>query len=216
MEYKPSYTDSLRADIQPSYSDSLYHHGILGMHWGVRRYQNKDGSLTPEGKKHYGSDGKKSGYKFGDFTRKTIGGWLADASAKHETYIHERETNAIENSKKHKQAMADSNVWDDIINWPAYEDSKYEKPYNDAVEEYYTHYTDDTYSKASDLAYKYGYDTGKKAAKKFGEKYDSETLNRIMDDSLGEYMSKDEIKKMKNDYVEKYAVWNGLYEEYHF
>lgn len=29
----------------------LQHHGVKGMHWGVRRYQNKDGSLTPAGKK---------------------------------------------------------------------------------------------------------------------------------------------------------------------
>ena len=33
--------------------DTLAHHGILGMKWGIRRYQNEDGSLTEAGKKHY-------------------------------------------------------------------------------------------------------------------------------------------------------------------
>ena len=31
-------------------TNELYHHGILGMKWGIRRYQNKDGSLTSVGK----------------------------------------------------------------------------------------------------------------------------------------------------------------------
>lgn len=36
------------------YTDELSHHGILGQRWGIRRFQNKDGSLTPEGRKRLG------------------------------------------------------------------------------------------------------------------------------------------------------------------
>lgn len=36
-------------------SNTLEHHGIPGMHWGQRRYQNEDGSLTAAGRARYGS-----------------------------------------------------------------------------------------------------------------------------------------------------------------
>ena len=41
----------------------LYHHGIKGMKWGKRRFQNNDGSLTPAGRKRY-SEGDNGDRKY--------------------------------------------------------------------------------------------------------------------------------------------------------
>lgn len=45
------------------YNDELYHYGKKGMKWGVRRYQNKDGSLTPAGKQRYARDIRENNAK---------------------------------------------------------------------------------------------------------------------------------------------------------
>ena len=50
------------------YSDELYHHGIKGQKWGIRRFQNADGTLTTAGRaRYYGSEATK---KLGDYLSK--------------------------------------------------------------------------------------------------------------------------------------------------
>jgi len=57
---------------------SLYHHGIKGQKWGVRRFQNLDRSLTPAGKERYGrgnsenDSGKKKGVSINSDTAKKV------------------------------------------------------------------------------------------------------------------------------------------------
>ena len=53
------------------YTGELYHHGILGQKWGVRRFQNPDGTLTPAGKERYSSSSEQK--KFGELSSKGTG-----------------------------------------------------------------------------------------------------------------------------------------------
>ena len=58
-------------------SDELYHHGIKGQKWGIRRYQNEDGTLTSEGKKRYGKGlGEYANRKEGIVRKLATGNWL--------------------------------------------------------------------------------------------------------------------------------------------
>lgn len=45
----------------------LYHHGIIGQKWGVRRFQNSDGSLTSAGKQRYSSNPTKNERKMSKY-----------------------------------------------------------------------------------------------------------------------------------------------------
>lgn len=48
------------AYVKPVRPDELFHHGVKGQKWGIRRFTNKDGTLTEEGKQHYNVDDNAS------------------------------------------------------------------------------------------------------------------------------------------------------------
>lgn len=52
---RDSYENPMKVDTTTPINQ-LYHHGILGMKWGVRRYQNPDGTRTPAGKRRERED----------------------------------------------------------------------------------------------------------------------------------------------------------------
>lgn len=62
-------------------NDELKHYGILGMKWGIRRYQNKDGTLTAAGKKR----ASKLESQYNELTGKKIGKSSKKVSEKQET-----------------------------------------------------------------------------------------------------------------------------------
>ena len=79
-----------------NHTDELCHWGIKGMKWGVRRFQNKDGSLTPQGKKRYADDNAHDDYKKAH-ERKNVRDMSNDElNAKNQRLEAERKYNAMQ------------------------------------------------------------------------------------------------------------------------
>ena len=87
----------------------LYHHGIKGMKWGIRRYQNPDGSLTPEGEKRYYSYEGAKRAKAMSRAGVALGlgsGAVSIASMMGQAIHEDKLPEDIKNSKSHKAKAA--------------------------------------------------------------------------------------------------------------
>lgn len=86
--------------------DSLVHYGIKGQRWGIRRYQNEDGSLTDAGRKRYGYTLEEIDKKLTDAKKKAKALRLRSDDLNSRTGLKAVfTTNDIKNSRAKKKAV---------------------------------------------------------------------------------------------------------------
>ena len=210
-----------RAYVERDYN-SIYHHGIKGQQWGVRRYQNEDGSLTPEGRRRYAQDfynelkiaaNEKNihnrVHKVADVTRKRIGESISDEQLQKLKASEKRFDKVADlpfKDRDEEEKMA-ADVMNGIKNRMT--DSEYERVKNNFVSEHKKKYgknAADTIANHIETGYKKGIKPGYNSA--------NETFFEMLNsDEKYKKMYWDELKKKSAQYYKENALEHTEYKE---
>lgn len=163
----------------------LEHHGIIGMKWGVRRYQNKDGTLTNAGKARYATDSDA-----GSPAPKSSTGKKTDTSSKSVSEMSDEELrarlNRINMEDQYNAAMAKRNPQ---------KDQRVNKLVNDLAEQAVRNFA----QKGIEKLVKKVFD--EKEVDKI-TKYDTEDLSKVGDKALAAMLKRasteNALRKLQN------------------
>lgn len=95
--------------------DELYHHGIKGMHWGIRRFQNKNGYLTDAGRKRYDVDVDKAKERVVSAKKKQKAAIIAYNSATAGGMIYNKEAANALSKAQGRVKYAKEQVWSEKV-----------------------------------------------------------------------------------------------------
>lgn len=117
-----------------NYGQTLYHHGVKGQKWGLRKYQNEDGSLTAAGREHYGYGTESSRSKYKQAKKDYKAAKKAYGKAFDDAFDYETRHPISTMTNKAKRAEANRR-WDDAEAKEKVKDSAKEA-YKQAKQEY--------------------------------------------------------------------------------
>lgn len=133
---------------------TIYHYGVKGMKWGVRRYQNKDGSLTTAGKKRISTQYRKATDRVVKDLNKRGTHMYVKSYNKAADYMNREGIEKFNSQQKKKYGKNFSRREGYASDYEKTFEKVFAKYYNQTLDDFYK--TNKNYQRAKELVDKYG------------------------------------------------------------